>query len=158
MPSGKGRLENSSVSGLPVSIFIQQMHDFKNGLEQARRPRKANSVIMAKIEKDMTEERDQDGCRDTSRRSEWTGRCIRVVEGNHGPEISCVVNGVNFVLEGAEAGTEPIGQRIIEMPGISEHFEVLRDPRATGSWRTFRLAAIKKGRSAGQDGRKREDQ
>jgi cytochrome c553 len=127
MPNGKGRLENSSVSGLPVSYFVQQMHDFKNGLRTSSEPRKGNSVIMAKIGKDMTEEEIK-AAAEYFAAIKWTGRYIRVVEGNTVPKFR-VLNGVNFVLEGAEAGTEPIGQRIIEMPEHNEHFEVLRDPK-----------------------------
>jgi cytochrome c553 len=127
MPNGKGRLENSSVSGLPVAYFIQQMHDFKNDLRKSSEPRKANTVIMAKIAKDMTEEEFKTAA-EYFAAIKWTGRYIRVVEGNTVPKFR-VQNGVNFVLEGAEAGTEPIGQRIIEMPEHNEHFEILRDPR-----------------------------
>jgi cytochrome c553 len=35
-----------------------------------------------------------------------------------------------LVLEGAEAGREPIGQRIIETPEKTEETEVLRNPRS----------------------------
>ncbi len=142
MPNGKGRLENSSVSGLPVSYFIQQMHDFKNGLRTSSEPRKGNSVIMAKIAKDMTEEEIKTAA-EYFAAIKWTGRYIRVVEGNTVPKFR-VLNGVNFVLEGAEAGTEPIGQRIIEMPEHNEHFEILRDPK-DGFVAYVPAGAIKKG-------------
>jgi cytochrome c553 len=36
-----------------------------------------------------------------------------------------------LMLEGAEAGTEPLGQRIIETPVNAEHTEYLRDPHSS---------------------------
>ena len=41
-PNGKGRPENASVSGLPVSYFMQQLEDFRNDLRKSAEPRKAN--------------------------------------------------------------------------------------------------------------------
>src|SRR5207253_6940065 len=34
-PNGKGRQENAGVAGLPVSYFIQQMNDFRDGLRKS---------------------------------------------------------------------------------------------------------------------------
>src|SRR5471030_3229614 len=39
-PNGKGRQENAGVSGLPVSYFIQQMNDFRNGVRKSAEARK----------------------------------------------------------------------------------------------------------------------
>src|SRR5262245_60823634 len=41
-PNGKGRPENSGVSGLPVSYFVQTMMDFKNDQRKTADPRKTN--------------------------------------------------------------------------------------------------------------------
>ena len=41
-----------------------------------------------------------------------------------------VCGGLHLELEGAAAGTEPIGQRIIETPENTEHAEVHRNPRS----------------------------
>jgi cytochrome c553 len=38
-PNGKGRPENAGVAGLPKEYFIQQMHDFRNGLRRSSEPR-----------------------------------------------------------------------------------------------------------------------
>src|ERR1044071_1986965 len=45
-PNGKGRPENASVSGLPVSYFLQQLEDFRHELRKSADPRKANSARM----------------------------------------------------------------------------------------------------------------
>jgi cytochrome c553 len=55
-----------------------------------------------------------------------------------------VQGGVHLVLEGAEAGTEPIGQRIIEVPKDTNATEVLRNPRS-GFIAYVPVGSIKKG-------------
>jgi cytochrome c553 len=127
MPNGKGRPENASVSGLPAPYFIQQMHDFKNDLRKSAEPRKANTNIMIQIAKAMTEEEIKQSA-EYFAQIKWNTRYIRVVEANTVPKTR-VQGGVHLVLEGAQAGTEPIGQRIVESPEHAEHFEILRDPR-----------------------------
>jgi len=127
MPNGKGRPENASVSGLPVSYFIQQMQDFKNDLRKSAEPRKANTNVMIAIAKAMTDEEIKQAA-EYFAQIKWTGRYIRVVEANTVPKTR-VQGGVHLKLEGAQAGTEPIGQRIVESPEHDEHFEILRDPR-----------------------------
>jgi len=125
-PNGKGRAENSSVSGLPVAYFVQQMLDFKNDLRKSSESRKANAVFMVNIAKAMTDQEIREAAEYFGAIS-WTTPYIRVVETNDVPRTR-VSNGVHFVLEGAQAGTEPIGQRIVEAPEHTERFE-LRDPR-----------------------------
>ena len=55
-PNGKGRPENAGVAGLPVSYFIQQMMDMRNGNRKSAEPRKANTNVMIAIAKGMTED------------------------------------------------------------------------------------------------------
>jgi len=142
MPNGKGRPENASVSGLPVSYFIQQMHDFKNDLRKSAEPRKGNTNIMIAIAKAMTEEEIKQAA-EYFGAIKWENRYIRVVEANTVPRTR-VQGGVHLVVEGAQAGTEPIGQRIIESPEHTEHFEILRDPR-DGFVAYVPVGSIKKG-------------
>src|SRR5688572_11915592 len=142
MPNGKGRPENASVSGLPVSYFIQQMHDFKNDLRKSAEPRKGNTNVMIAIAKAMTEEEIRQAA-EYFGAIKWNSRYIRVVEANTVPKTR-VQGGVHLVLEGAQAGTEPIGQRIIESPEHTEHFEILRDPR-DGFVAYVPVGSIKKG-------------
>jgi len=140
-PNGKGRAENSSVSGLPVAYFIQQMEDFRNDLRKSSEPRKANAVVMVNIAKAMTEQEIKDAA-EYFGAIKWTTPYFRVVETNSVPKTR-VNNGVHFVLEGAQAGTEPLGQRIVESPEHTEHFE-LRDPR--DGWVAYvPVGSIKKG-------------
>src|SRR6185437_6422038 len=55
-PNGKGRPENAGVAGLPVSYFIHQMHDFRDGLRKSADPQKKNTKLMAQYAKAMTDE------------------------------------------------------------------------------------------------------
>src|SRR6185312_2895235 len=55
-PNGKGRPENAGVSGLPVSYFIHQMHDFRDGLRKSADPKKKNTKLTAQYAKAMTDE------------------------------------------------------------------------------------------------------
>lgn len=142
MPNGKGRPENASVSGLPVAYFIQQMHDFKNDLRKSAEPLKANTNIMITIAKAMTDDEIRQAA-EYFGAIKWNTRYIRVVEANTVPKTR-VAGGVHLVLEGAEAGTEPIGPRIVESPEHAEHFEILRDPR-DGFIAYVPVGSIKKG-------------
>ena len=58
----------------------------------------------------------------------WTQR-IQLVETDTVPKTR-ISRVLHIPLEGTEAGTEPIGDRIIETPVHSYRTEFLRDPRA----------------------------
>jgi cytochrome c553 len=58
----------------------------------------------------------------------WTP-WIEVVETDTVPKTR-IAGGMHLKLEGAEAGTEPLGNRIVESPVNAEHTELLRDPRS----------------------------
>jgi cytochrome c553 len=140
-PNGKGRSENSSVSGLPVSYFIQQMNDFRNDTRKSSEPRKANAIVMVNIAKAMTEQEIKEAA-EYFAAIKWTTPYIRVVESNTVPKTR-VTAGVHHILEGPAAGTEPIGQRIIEAPEHNERFEH-RDPH--DGWVAYvPVGSIKKG-------------
>jgi len=140
-PNGKGRAENASVSGLPVAYFIQQMHDFRDGLRKSSEPRKPNSILMINIAKAVTEQEIKEAA-EYFAAIKWTTPYFRVVETNTVPKTR-VQGGVHHRLEGAEAGTEPIGQRIIESPEHNERFDI-RDPR--DGWVAYvPVGSIKKG-------------
>jgi len=140
-PNGKGRAENSSVSGLPASYFIQQMNDFRDDLRKTSEPRKANAFIMINIAKMMTPQEIKEAA-EYFAAIKWTTPYFRVVETNTVPK-SNIRGGVHHAIEGAGAGTEPIGQRIIESPEHNERFDI-RDPR--DGWVAYvPVGSIKKG-------------
>jgi cytochrome c553 len=128
-PNGKGRPENSGISGLPYDYFVQTMMDFKNDKRKTADPRKGNTARMVAFAKAMTDDEIKASAAYYSS-MKWTP-WIRVVEVDTVPKVRTVV-GMFVPLEGAQAGTEPIGARIIEMPepGKVEETELLRNPRS----------------------------
>jgi cytochrome c553 len=126
-PNGKGRAENAPVAGLPESYFIQTMMDFKNDLRKSADGRKGNTGRMAGFAKAMTDEEIRASAKYFSS-LKWTS-WIRVVETDTVPKTR-IANGLFLALEGAEAGKEPIGQRIIEVPENTEQTERLRNPHS----------------------------
>ncbi|HEY1212663.1 MAG TPA: c-type cytochrome [Bryobacteraceae bacterium] len=124
-PNGKGRPENAGVAGLPVSYFIHQMHDFKNGLRRSADPRKKNTNLMASYAKAMTEDEIKEAA-DYFGAMKWTP-WIKIMETDRVPKTRLSV-GMFLPLEGA--GKEPLGERIIEVPENPDATEVLRNPRS----------------------------
>jgi cytochrome c553 len=126
-PNGKGRPENASVVGLPKEYFIRQMYDFKNGLRESAEPRKPNTPLMTGFAVAMTDEEIAQAAEYFSA-IPWTP-WIEVVETDTVPKTR-ISGGMHLKIEGAEAGTEPLGRRIVESPVDAEHTELLRDPRS----------------------------
>jgi cytochrome c553 len=124
MPNGKGRPENAPVCCQSVTYIVQQLHDFKNGLRTSADPRKQNTAQMIEGAQDMTEDEIQEAAKYYAS-MKWT-HWITVKEAATVPKTRISGN-VFFPLPGTE--TEPIGNRIIEMPEDGDRFE-LRDPRS----------------------------
>src|SRR5580704_2656352 len=124
-PNGKGRAENAPIAGYPVSYFIQQMNDFKNGNRKSAEPRKANTNAMIAIAKAMTDE-------EIKATAEYFGSMrwtpwIKVVETGMVPKTR-ISGGLFLALEGNEK--EPLGKRILEVPENTEASDILRNPRS----------------------------
>jgi cytochrome c553 len=127
-PNGKGRPENAGVAGLPKDYFIQQMYDFKNGLRESSEPRKPNTPLMTGFAVAMTDDEIRAAAEyfGSMRWTPW----IEVIETDTVPKTR-VLGGMHLRLEGAEAGTEPLGRRIVESPVNAEHTELKRNPRSS---------------------------
>jgi cytochrome c553 len=126
-PNGKGRPENAAVSGLPEQYFVQTMLDFKNDQRKSSDARKANTNRMIAFAKAMTDDEIRAAARyfGAIKWSPW----IKVVEADVVPKTR-IAGGMFIPAEGADAGTEPIGARIIEVPENTEQTETLRNPRS----------------------------
>jgi len=126
-PNGKGRPENAGVAGLPNEYFIQQMYDFKNGLRVSAEPRKPNTPLMAGFAVAMTDDEIRAAAEyfGSMRWTPW----IKVVETDTVPKTR-IAGGMHLKLEGAEAGMEPLGKRIVESPLDAEQTELMRNPRS----------------------------
>ena len=124
-PNGKGRAENAGISGLTVDYFIQQLKDFRDGNRKSADSRKQNTNAMASIAKAMTDE-------EIKASAEYFAAIpftpwIKVVESTTAPKTRINV-GLFLALDGNE--TEPLGQRIIEVPVSAEMTENYRNPRS----------------------------
>jgi cytochrome c553 len=144
-PNGKGRAENAPVSGFPVSYFIQQMHDYRNGVRKSADPKKANTNAMIAIAKGMTDEEIKASA-EYFGSMKWTP-WIKVVESKTVPKTR-IAGGLFVSLPGGE--TETLGQRIIEMPEDNAR-EALRDPRS-GFVAYVPVGSIKKGEALVKSG------
>lgn len=138
-PNGKGRAENAGVSGLPVAYFIQQMEDFRNGLRNSAEPRKANTKRMAGFAKAMTDEEIKESA-EYFGSIPWTP-WFKVVESKTAPKTRNA-GGLFLKLDGNE--TEPIGNRLVEVPDNTEATELLRDDHS-GFTVYAPIGSIKKG-------------
>jgi cytochrome c553 len=138
-PNGKGRPENAGVSGLPVAYFIQTMADFKSEARKSADSRKGNTNLMIAYAKAMTDEEVKAAAVYFGAMA-WTP-WIKVVEVNMVPTTR-IAGGMFVKLEGS--GTEPIGDRIIEVPDDTERTEMLRDPRS-GFTAYVPVGSLKKG-------------
>jgi len=138
-PNGKGRPENAGVSGLPVAYFIQTMADFKSEARKSADTRKGNTNLMIAYAKAMNEEEITTAA-EYFAAMKWTP-WIKVVEATTVPKTR-IAGGMFVKLDGNE--TEPIGDRIVEVPDDTERTESLRDPRS-GFTAYVPAGSIKKG-------------
>jgi cytochrome c553 len=121
LPNGLGRPENASLAGLPAAYIAQQVADFRSGARKSSEPRGLPATLMIATAKGATDAEVKAAAEYFAalKPKPW----IRVVETDTVP--STRVAGWMLVAS-ASAGTEPIGQRIIEMPENLERTE-LRD-------------------------------
>ena len=118
LPTGLGHPESANLAALSSEYIVQQMIEFKDG-------RRKNAPIMSIIAKGMTDA-DFKASGDYFAKlplKPWT----RIEEASTVPKTWVGPGNMRFVSK--EGGTEPIGQRIIELPENAEHAE-LRDPHS----------------------------
>jgi cytochrome c553 len=124
-PNGLGRPENASIAGLPVEYFIQQVKDFKNGLRKSSEPGMRPPQLMIDTAKKATDA-------DVRAAAEYFGALklkpwIKVVESQTAPRTQ-ILGGMLVPLE--DHSTEPLGNRIIEVPVDAHLTELLRDSQS----------------------------
>jgi cytochrome c553 len=118
LPTGTGHDESAYLAGLPVAYFLRQMADWKNG------DRKFGAIMIA-LAKSASEAEIKDAASyfASVKPRPW----IRVVEADTVPKS--FVGPGNKRLVHPSGGTEPLGNRIIEVPENEEDV-VYRDPRS----------------------------
>jgi cytochrome c553 len=138
-PNGKGRPENAGVAGLPAGYILEQLADFKNGARKTADPGKRNTAVMSGNAAGITDEEARAAAEyfASIKMTPW----IKVVETETVPK-NRNAGGFYVPLEGKE--TEPIGQRILEMPVDPDATETYRNPRS--GWIAYvPMGSIKKG-------------
>lgn len=121
---GTGGPENASLAGLPAAYIVQQILDYKSGARKFAGPPRSPSVVMAAIARAATEEEAKAAAAYFSSLKPKAN--IKVVETDTVPvtQIARV-----FYMLSKDGGTEPIGERIVEVPVDVEQFEH-RDTRS----------------------------
>ncbi|HTZ74207.1 MAG TPA: c-type cytochrome [Candidatus Aquilonibacter sp.] len=124
LPNGQGRPENESVAGLPEGYILEQISDFKNGLRKSSEPRMGSVALMVRIGKNLSDDEAKAAAAYFSsiKYQPW----IRVVETDTVPVTRPNGGMLNVVEDG---GSEPIGERVIEVPENLELTE-LRDSKS----------------------------
>ena len=105
------------------------MQDFRAGLRHSADPRKQNTALMIAYAKAMTDEEIKSAAEyfGAIPWSAGTNPWIKVVETDTVPKTR-LSSGLYIPIEGL--GSEPLGDRIIEVPQHPERTEVQRDPRS----------------------------
>jgi cytochrome c553 len=137
--NGQGRPENASLAGLPAAYIIQQMADFKNGDRKSAEPKMGPPAAMIQDAKAAHDDEIKAAAAYFS--SFPFKKWIRVVEAKDVPK-SRVAGSMHVPTND---GTEPLGQRIIELPENLERTE-LRDA-SSGFVAYVPAGSIKKGAS-----------
>jgi cytochrome c553 len=123
--NGKGDPANATIEALPYDYFVQTMKDFRDGLRKSADPRKINTPNMIKYAKAMTDDEIDAAAR-------YYGAIplisrIKVIESRTVPKTRLVAAGLYFPFP--SMGTEPLGNRMIEVPETPESF-IYKNPRA----------------------------
>lgn len=150
MPHGLGHPESSGLAGLPAAYIEQQMVDYKAGRRKSVvAVRSATMIAIAGAATDA-EVREAAEYFSRLKAMKW----IRVVESETVPKTFVGAGNMRHAIP--NGGTEPIGQRIIEIPENSELAE-LRDSHS--SFVAYvPVGAIKRGQAlvaTGSDGKVR---
>ena len=118
LPTGTGHDESAYIAGLPASYFIRQIADYKSG-------ERKGSGMMIGMAKSMSDEEIKAAAAyfASLKPRQW----IRVVETDTVPKT--FIGKGNKRLAHPDGGSEPIGNRIIEIPE-DEDIVLNRDPRS----------------------------
>ena len=118
LPTGTGHDESAYIAGLPAAYFVRQMADFKSGTRKGFG--KMPEIAQALSDEEVRAAAEYFA---SLKARPW----VRVVETDTVPRT--YVNEGNMRLALAAGGTEPIGNRIVELPENAEA-AIARDPRS----------------------------
>jgi len=115
---GSGGPENARLAGLPYGYMLQQLADLRSGARRTALPQRRPQALMMSLAKALSPE---DARAAAAYFSTLTPRpSVRVVET---PTVPRTFAPGWFLAPAAGGGTEPIGERIIEVPENVADFE-----------------------------------
>lgn len=115
---GPGGPENASLAGLPAAYIAQQMADFKSGARRTSVPERLPPQMMISLAKAITDDEIREAATYFSALRPRT--TYEVIEADTVPKIFVA----GWFLADAKTGeSEPIGDRIIEVPEDLPQFE-----------------------------------
>ena len=120
LPNGLGRPENAGLAGLPAAYLQQQMQDYKAGRRGTALPDRIPAKFMIANSKTLTDEEVREAVQYFAELPRQ--RSVSVVESETAPKTRVSVWAL--VPDGTQ--TEPLGDRIVEVPEDPARFE-LRD-------------------------------
>lgn len=140
--NGEGKPENGHLAGLPYNYIIEQIALFRKGDRRSADPRKANANEMIQVARFISDDEASAAAKYYSS-LKWRP-WVKVVESTTAPKTRQSPAGAFIQLEGG--GTEPLGDRIIEVPQNPDRTEHLRDPHS-GYVAYVPVGSIEKGKA-----------
>ena len=125
LPNGQGRPENAPLAGQPVQYIIEQVTEMKEGRRKTSQPTMGSIKSMYAIAAAVSPE-DLKIAADYFSKLKYK-KWIRVVESDTVPKFE--ISSHNMLVKSAGGGTEPLGNRIVELPENLDLVE-LRDPNS----------------------------
>jgi cytochrome c553 len=122
LPTGLGHPESSNAAGLPADYFFEQVKDFQSGKRHNIDPDRSNGMVT--IAKAMTDDEIKIAADYFAKLKTTPWPWVKVKEATTVPVTYVGQGNMRFVKP--DAGTEALGQRIIEVPEDQERVD-LRD-------------------------------
>ena len=122
---GQGGPESANISGLGKDYILRQVQEMRSHARQTAVDQRLPIVVKSQVFNSVTDEELIEAAAYFSSLPART--YLKVVETDVVPKTAAYSNG--FLVPAPEGGTEPLGQRIIEIPDDVNRFE-LRDSRA----------------------------
>lgn len=126
LPTGNGRPENANIAGLPASYIIRQVQEIKSGARKSALPERYPQSLMTKLSMQAASE---PGLAEAAAyfASLKPKSVTKVVETDTIPKVEKT----HWIYKASDGGeTEPIGERLIEVPDDFARFEA-RDGHVT---------------------------
>ena len=140
-PNGQGRPENASLAGLPAAYIVAQVEAMREGMRKSAQPEMKAPSLMLKIaaHAEPGEIAEAAAYYAALKYRPW----VRVVETQIAPRPE--IHGVSAYAPAPDGASEPLGERILEMPEDPSRTD-LRDD-ASGFVAYVPTGAVERGRA-----------